>query len=357
MAYAVGQTIDGRYEVKQVLRPGGQGEVYVVFDNNEQVTGVLKLIDMGLLPAGAGIWDEARVLRRLADDHILPILNADSIVGQPYIVTALAQHGTLETALDATKGVGLLVAKVVTWTRQACVGVARGHDASLVHNDIKPGNLFLNGNGECLVGDFGLASLVPRPPLFGVARGATPETAAPEVAAAWPTGAPPASFQTDVYSLGATAYWLLAGRPPVDLRGIGPFAARMAAVATQSPPRLRDLAPHVPAAVANVIEKAMSKNAVDRYSSVNELAAALGARSTRGRRWRRTDEHAGHLGCWRGEQSGRSTYVLCLEQGAKPTKCTVTTRHETGARVPKGSRSDSMKRWPLAVRATIDKLS
>jgi hypothetical protein len=49
--------------------------------------------------------------------------------------------------------------------------------------------------------------------------------------------------------------------------------------------------------------------------------------------------------------------VLCLEQAAKPTKCTVTTRHETGARVPGGSRSDSMKKWAVAVRATIDKLS
>jgi eukaryotic-like serine/threonine-protein kinase len=222
---------------------------------------------------------------------------------------------------------------------------------------MKPANLFLNGNGECLVGDFGLASLVPRPPLIGVARGASPETAAPEVAAGWPTGAPPASFQTDVYSLGATAYWLLAGRPPVDFRGIGTFAARMAAAATQTRPRLRDVAPHVPAAVANVIEKAMSKNPADRYASANELAAALGARSTRARRWRRTDEHGGHIGCWRGEQPGRSTYILCLEQAAKPTKCTVTTRHETGARVPGGSRTDSMKKWPLAVRATIDKLS
>jgi hypothetical protein len=89
MAYAVGQVIDGRYEVRQVLTPGGQGEVYVVFDNNEQVTGVLKLIDLKVLPAGAGVWDEARVLRRLADDHILPILNADSMLGQPYIVTLL----------------------------------------------------------------------------------------------------------------------------------------------------------------------------------------------------------------------------------------------------------------------------
>jgi serine/threonine-protein kinase len=349
--------IGGRYEVKQVLKPGGQGEVYVVFDHNEHTTGVLKLIDTSLLPLGAGPWDEARVLRHLADDHILRILNADSIAGQPFIVTALAQYGTLDDALVASSGLGVDVDEVVTWIRQACVGIARAHDVSLVHNDIKPPNLFLNANRECLVGDFGLASLVPAPPLIGVARGATAETAAPEVAGGWATGAPPASFQTDIYSLAATAYWLLGGRPPVDLRGITAFPAKMAAAAAQTPPRLRDIAPHVPASVANVIERAMSKNPADRYSVVNEFSAALGSRSTKPRRWRRTNEHPGHLGCWRGERAGRSTYILCLEQGAKPTACTVTTRHETGAKVHGGSRTDSMRNWPRAVRATIDKLS
>jgi len=357
MPQAVGQMIGGRYEVRRVLVSGGQGEVYVVFDHNEHVEAVLKLIDMGNLPGGAGPWDEARVLRQLADDHILQILNADSVAGQPFIVTALAQHGTLQVELEATNGLGLPVDDVVTWIRQACVGIARAHDVSLVHNDIKPANLFLSGNRECLVGDFGLASLVPARPLIGVARGATPETAAPEVAAGWATGAPPANFETDVYSLGATAYWLLAGRPPVELTGIHAFPARMAAAAALTPPRLRDIAPHVPASVANVIEKALSRNPADRYSSVNELAAALGSRAMKRRRWRRTDEHAGHIGCWRGTEPGRSTYVLCLEQGSTPNQCTVTTRHETGARVPKGSRSESMRNWALAVRATMDKLS
>jgi serine/threonine-protein kinase len=342
---------------RKTIRPAGQGELYVVFDDNEQTTGVLKLIDMNRLPAGAGPWDEARVLRQLADDHILPILNADSIAGQPFIVTELAEHGTLANALDATGGLGVGIDEAVAWIRQACVGIQRAHDVSLVHNDVKPANLFLNENRECLVGDFGLASLVPAPPLIGVARGASPETAAPEVAAGWAAGAPPASFQTDVYSLAATAYWLLAGRPGVDLRGIGALQAKMAAAATQARPRLRDIAPHVPASIANVIEKAMSTAPADRYGTVSEFAATLGSRSTKPRRWHRTNEHPGHVGCWRGERVGRATYVLCLERGAKPTACSVTTRHETGAKVHGGSRTDSMRMWARAVRATIDKLS
>ena len=333
MTIPVGQMIASRYEVLAVFGASGQGDVYRVRDTYENAICVLKLLNVALLTAGP--WDEAQILRELADDHILEIRNADVYAGQPYVVTALAEHGTLETELAATNGLGLDVDQVVAWLRQASMGVARAHDKSLVHNDIKPANLFLNGNRECLVGDFGLASRVPAAPLVGVARGATAETAAPEVRAGWAAGHPPAAFTTDVYSLGATAYWLLAGTPPVDLAGVNGVAARMATAAVTATPRLREAAPHVPASVATIVDRAMADDPAGRYQTVAAFSAALGSRSTKPRRWRRTNEHAGHLGCWRGERPGKSTHILCLEQGATAKQCTVTTRHATGAKVPK----------------------
>jgi eukaryotic-like serine/threonine-protein kinase len=349
--------IGGRYEVLEMLAQGAQGEVYRVRDHNENAIGVIKLIDVSKLPRGAAAWDEARVLRQLADDHILPIRNADLAGGLPFIVTAFAEHGTLDKRLEATNGLGLLADDVVTWIRQACLGVARAHDVHLIHNDIKPANLFLTGRGDCLVGDFGLASLVLPPLVVGVARGASAQTAAPEVAAGFQMNLPPASVETDVFSLGATAYWLLAAQPPIEQTLHGPDGVRWTAAATHAPSRLRDIAPHVPVALAAVIEKALSHDPLDRYQSVNQLAAALGSRSLPARRWRRTNEHPTHLGCWRGERSGHSTYVLCLEQGVTPTRCTVTTVYESGRRVPGGSRADTMSNWPRAVRATIDRLA
>jgi serine/threonine-protein kinase len=355
MPIPIGQLIANRYEVLESLAAAAQGDVYRVRDTYENAICVVKLLNVATLTAGP--WDEAQILRDLADDHILEIRNADLYAGQPYIVTAFAEHGTLETELAATNGLGLDVDQVVTWMRQASMGVARAHDKSLVHNDIKPANLFLTANRECLVGDFGLASRVPPSPMVGVARGATAETAAPEVRTGWATGAPPAAYTTDVYSLGATTYWLLAAQPPVNLVGINGIPARMAAAATQTTPRLREVAPHVPGPVASIVERAMAIDAGDRYQTVAEFSAALGSRSTKPRRWRRTNEHAGHLGCWQGECPGKSTYILCLEQGATPKQCTVTTRHATGAKVPSGSRTASVRDAARAVRATIDKLS
>lgn len=351
----IGQLIDGRYEIQAVFAPGGQGDVYQVLDHHENDVYVLKLLSPNILTGN--VWQEAQILRYLRDDHILEIRNAAITLGRPYIVTALARHGTLETALAATNGAGLPVAGVVTWMQQAAMGVARAHDASLVHNDLKPGNLFVNANRECLVGDFGMASLIPTGQTTTVPFGATAETAAPEIASTWGMNAPVASKASDVYSLGATAYWLLAGRPPIDLTAAHPNA-RMSVVASSTPPRLRDIAPHIPQSVAAVIEKAIARNPADRYGTINDFAAALGSRPTVARKWTRTNEHPGHIGCWRGERGGTSTFILCVEPGAKAGSCAVSTRHLSSQnRVPNGARPCRVRNWPQAVRAVIRALS
>jgi serine/threonine protein kinase len=353
----IGQLIDGgRYRIERVLTPGSFGDVYVVRDLHEGDEAVLKLLNVNLLQGN--VWQEAQILRHLADDHILPIRNAAIALGRPYIVTAYARHGTLEGALNATGGTGLPVDDAVTWIRQACMGVARAHDAGLVHNDLKPGNLFLTANRECQVGDFGAASVIAPGQRNAVPQGATPETVAPEVAATWGSGAATASVASDVYSLGATLYWLLAGKPPVDLAGAVDVVAQMTVAATQQRPRLRDVAPHVPQSVATVVEKAIVPNPGARYRSIGEFAAALGNRSVPARKWIRTNEHAGHIGCWRGERVGASTYVLCLDQGSRATSCTITTRHlGSGSRVPNGSRKCTARKWAQAVRAVMARVS
>jgi serine/threonine-protein kinase len=346
--------IGGRYLLQQRLGGGGQGEVYQALDNNEGDVVAIKLLPQ--LPPGQQ-WAEARILRRLADSHILPIRNADVASGQPYIVTELAQHGTLEDRLNAAGACGIDIDDAVKWIREACNGVARAHDVSLVHNDVKPANLFLSANNECLVGDFGMAALVPAAGIV-MPPGATPETAAPEIAAAWNTTAATASVRSDVYSLGATAFWLLAGRPAHDFGGQNDVAAKMAIVASRQPARLRDIAPHVPQGVANAIETAMTRAPQDRFATPTELARALGARRTATRRWRRTDEHAGHVACWRGEpQSGGSTYIVCVEQAQRVNQFVITSRHSaSGNRIAKGCRTVAQRNLAQGIRAVMSKL-
>lgn len=348
--------IAGRYMVQGNLGQGGGGETYQVLDTHENDVVALKLLTIA--PPG-GMWAEAQILRRLADPHILPIRNADLAQGRPYVVTELATHGSLDKLLQAAGQCGLATDDVVRWIQQACHGVARAHDLRLLHNDLKPGNLFLNAQGEALVGDFGLATLLPPGATATPCLGTTAEIAAPEVASAWNAPTPSASVRSDVYSLGATAFWLLTGRPPYDFGGTTDFDAKMLIAATQPTPRLRDLAPHVPQYLGNVIEKAMAPAAADRYPSVTAFATALGTRTGVPRRWRRTDEHPGHHACWRGEPLGNGgTYLMCLEIGSRPTQGIITTTQaSSGHRVNRGCRTTPMRCWGQGVRAAMQAVS
>jgi len=342
-----------RYELRAHLGTGGQGEVYEALDLHEQEAVALKLLRSALNPLG--LWTEAAVLRRLHDHHILPIRNADIHAGQPFLATVLASHGSIEDRIAASGLAGLKTDDTVRWIREACHGISRGHDQGLLHNDIKPANLFLNDKDECVVADWGYASLAD--PTTGLARvpGATAETVAPEVAAAW--GNPWATARSDVYSLGATAYWMLSGQPPVDLSGLV-GVARMNGAASGVPIRLQDVAPHVPRWIRDRVEKAMARDPASRYASAHAFAADLGNRPSLSRKWIRTDEHSGHIACWRGIPEHGVTYVMCMEAGSTVARRTITTvSANSGNRISRGCSTATKSTWPAVVRRLITALS
>ena len=103
------------------MKKGVCGQSLRCFDITEQCEVAVKMIEMhnGLI----GPWDEARHLRRLMDPHILPIRNALEDLGQPILVTEIAEGGTVADHLDQTTGVTPIQA--IDWIRQACLGVAR----------------------------------------------------------------------------------------------------------------------------------------------------------------------------------------------------------------------------------------
>jgi serine/threonine protein kinase len=339
-----------RYQLRSHLGSGGQGEVYEAFDLHEEETVALKVLRSALNPLG--LWAEAAILRQLHDHHILPIRNADIHLGQPFLATALAAHGSIGDRISGSGTAGLTTDDTVGWIREACQGIARGHDRGLVHDDIKPANLFLNDKDECVVADWGYAARID--PATGRARvaGATAETVAPEVAATW--GNSFATELSDVYSLGATAYWMLSGQPPVDLTGLVGAAARMRGAATHAPVRLHDVAPHVPRWVRDKVEKAMSPGPAARYDSAHAFAADLGSRPSLSRRWIRTDEHPGHIACWRGVPDHGATYVMCMEAGSTSARRNIVTRSAlSGHRVTRGCASATRSTWPALVRRLI----
>ena len=105
--YAQGTIIDARYEVLEYLGSGSSGEVYRVLDTYQNFVGALKLLDPQRVSKGP--WHEAQVLTQLKSDFILPVRNADTFAGLPYLVTELAMNGT---AADATHSGASEAAKI-----------------------------------------------------------------------------------------------------------------------------------------------------------------------------------------------------------------------------------------------------
>ena len=295
MTLVAGHIIGGRYRVQRFLGPGASGEVYEAFDIRQQEVIAIKLLKG---PPAGGQWLEAQVLTQLRSPrYILPVRNADIAAGVAYITTELALHGS---AADRMRPIGVPPGTAVNWVRAACRGTARTHDAGLLHRDIKPDNLFLRADGEALLGDFGLAALVDATGSAG--PDGTPQTVAPEVPGGRTTVA------SDVYSLGATLYALLAGR---YAHNNGDLAKCLAELAAGPGPRLRDLAPHVGQALAKRVEKAVERNPADRYANPIEFDAALGSIPRDPRAWVRTDEHANHDRCYRGTAKGAVAATVC----------------------------------------------
>lgn len=301
MARATGTIIGARYEILGYLGSGTYGEVYRARDHHLDTVIALKLLKI----AGGNVWAEAQSLMNLRSHYILPVLNADIYAGVPFLVTELAMNGSADQRMPPA---GVAPMTAVRWVRHACRGAARAHGARLLHRDIKPHNLFLTGEGEAQLGDFGIAA-------FMDANGeaspiGTPITRAPEVTAGGNT-----SIRSDVYSLGASLYALLSGNYPTT---------------TANAP-LRDVAPHVSQALAQRVQKAIAIDPTERYETATALDRALGTLPVASRDWRRTDEHNGHACCYRGTGGGKADVTVCLV----PTG----TRHEVVAQhQPSGRR-------------------
>jgi serine/threonine-protein kinase len=332
--------LGGRYEIMDQLGSGQHGDVFKVWDRHMDEISALKLIRDS--PRDA--WKEAQTLRQLGGDYVLRVRNADLAAGAPYVVTEVAENGTIDAQI--VDGVGTPVALAVRWIRQACQGIAQMHDLGLLHRDIKPENLFLTATGDAQVGDVGLAHLQD---IHGHAPAAgTISTMAPEVAGVV-FGPPVETYEvrSDVYSLGATAFWMLAGERPL------PLAVNHHLAATATAPDLWDRAPHVPRSLRDAINKALSFHVDDRFQSAHEFDAALGGKPIPARRWDRVKPHVGHEQCFVGQGKGPCIQVCALPD-SRPTAVQINSSYiPSGRRIARATSTAPRRQLPQALRGTF----
>ncbi|WP_369187246.1 serine/threonine protein kinase [Streptomyces sp. R08] len=294
--------IDGRYYVVESLGNGTGGDVYRVRDDHLDTEVALKLLTP---QAGEpATWDEAQMLKRLDSKFLLPVINADVVSGKDirYITTPVMDGGDLE---NAASPYGVDPLKAARWGCAVGHGLDRMHKAGLLHRDVKPGNSFLNKNGSVLLGDLGLASAVDAQ---GVAppRG-TMATVAPEII----RDRAPCAISTDIYSLAATVFFLLAGQYPTGQIEVSKVD-RASKIIKGEFLKLRDVAPQVSQSLGTIVDRGLSLDPANRPMSALDFANQLASCGHHKRSWNRIAPHSGHDLCYEGVVAGKLTSVALI---------------------------------------------
>ncbi|MEO5511627.1 MAG: serine/threonine-protein kinase, partial [Longimicrobiales bacterium] len=272
------QQLGDTYRLERELS-GGMSRVFVA----EEAALGRKVVIKVLPPETVAAVNVARFRREiqlaasLQHPHIVPLLTAGSKGDLLYYVMPFIEGESLRARL-ARRG-EFPVNDVISVMRDTASALAYAHSHGVVHRDIKPDNILLNGN-FAVVTDFGVAKAVSEATSgsnvtsAGVALG-TPSYMAPEQAAADPN----TDHRADIYALGVVGYELLAGTPPFT--GSSPQMI-LAAHVTRTPDNVTTHRASVPLAVANIIMRCLEKKPGDRFQSADELLQQLSMVSTPG---------------------------------------------------------------------------
>ncbi len=256
------------YEIIGVLGEGGQGMVYRAVDKKLNRAVAIKLMKREYSEDPIFVrrfQSEAKVTASLSHPNVVKVFSFGEDMGLLYLAMEVVDHGSLDALMTEVKkvpeeralDVGIQIAK----------GLQAGLEKGLIHRDIKPGNILFSDANTAKIVDFGLAILVEKQHEEEGEVWATPFYVSPEK-----LDGQQEDFRSDMYSLAATLFHAIAGRPP--------FIAETNSISElkkikSKPVRLQSYAPHAAAATAYVIDKALAVKREDRWASYEEFIQNL----------------------------------------------------------------------------------
>lgn len=269
----IGQKLNDRYEINELLGQGGMSSVYRAEDPNLRRTVAIKMIHPHLSrdPSFVSRFEEeASSVAQLRNPHIIQVYDFSNDGDTFYMVLEFVPGETLEDHLKRLNQSGrhMEIKEVIKYMINICDALEYAHNRGLVHRDIKPANIMLSVEGQAILMDFGIAKIVGGKQ--HTATGAVVGTAlymAPEI-----IKAQPADKRVDIYSLGVTLFETLSGKPPFQADS----AMTIMMMHVNDPvPDLNEITPDVPAGLVEIVKNALAKNKEDRFQSAAEFARAL----------------------------------------------------------------------------------
>jgi serine/threonine protein kinase len=290
MSHVKGQDLIGKVlgdcVLEQLLGYGGSGAVFLARQRAPERQVAVKVFLPRHHPDRAmreefhqRFLQEARAASELLHPAILPIYAYGQEAGLAYIVMPYMPGGTLA---DYVRRHGpLTLEEAGRYLEQIAAALDYAHERGCIHCDVKPANILLDGNGRAFLADFGIARLLPgepgadnaqdpaeglRPP---ISLAGTPEYIAPEQALNQEV-----DQRADIYSLGVTLFYMLAGHPPFKADSA---LALVLLHLHEQPPALSELDARIPPQVDYVLHKALAKFPEERFPSATLLSAAYQA--------------------------------------------------------------------------------
>jgi serine/threonine protein kinase len=270
-----GFLLGGKYRILELLGSGGMGNVFLCEHLRLRTPVAVKILPAEKTADSSALdrfQREARAAASLSHPNLVRAFDIDEDGGFHFIVMEYVRGHSLQRLVQERGPFG--VARAVECVRQAALGLQHAHGQGLVHRDVKPGNLLLDHQGVIKILDMGLVRFFhdAHDKLTEEYNGGsilgTADYLAPEQA----LDSHRATIQADIYSLGATFYFLLAGRAPFE---DGSIPQKMIWHQVRQPPPLRDRRADVPPELEAVLLRMMAKDPADRYALPVDVARAV----------------------------------------------------------------------------------
>ncbi len=263
-------TLPDRYRVVRHVANGGMASVWEAHDEVLDRAVAVKVLAGHLSEEDSArrrFQREARTAAGLSSHpHVATIYDVGEHDDKSYIVMELLPGGTVADRIKSGREIDDDLA--LRWLRETGSALDAAHDAGIVHRDVKPANMLLDGRGRLALGDFGIARLgledqiTQTGQVLGTAAYISPEQAMGE----------PATAASDRYALAVVAFELLTGRRPFEAEN---FAAQARAHVEDEPPAASAVDRTLPPAVDRVLQRGMAKEPADRWPSAAAFVDAL----------------------------------------------------------------------------------